>query len=85
MHDNHREIVQFYFQNEVDRYITWPGQALAYKIGQLKLKDLRQKAAKKLGNAFDLKKFHNIILESVGPLSLVEEEVDAWIAAGVSH
>lgn len=66
---------------EVDRYITWPGQALAYKIGQLKFKELRARASKELGPKFDLRRFHDALLGAGAlPLSLVEERIDRWIA-----
>jgi uncharacterized protein (DUF885 family) len=68
--------------NEVDRYIVWPGQALAYKSGQLMLKDLRARAEKKLGANFSLQKFHDaVLLEGALPLSVLEKRIDAWIAA----
>ncbi|XP_047490586.1 uncharacterized protein LOC125040119 [Penaeus chinensis] len=69
-------------ENEVDRYITQPGQAVAYKVGQLTISNLRARAAAELGEAFDIRKFHDLVLDSAGPLVFVEEEVDAWIAAG---
>lgn len=65
---------------EVDRYITWPGQALAYKIGQLKFKELRARASAELGPKFDLRRFHDELLGAGAlPLSLVEERIDRWI------
>ena len=58
-----------------------PGQALSYKIGQLKIRELRDKAQKELGKSFDIKKFHQIVLESgVMPLALLEQKVNDWIA-----
>lgn len=67
-------------RSEVDRYISWPGQALAYKIGELKIKELRKKAEEVLGAKFDLKSFHDCILENGAiPLSLLEQKVDEWI------
>lgn len=66
--------------SEIDRYITWPGQALAYKIGELKMQELRQRAASKLGEEFDLRRFHDTLLENGGiPLSLLETKIDQWI------
>lgn len=67
---------------EVNRYITWPGQALAYKIGELKMQELRQRASAALGPDFDLRRFHDTLLENGAvPLSVLEENIDAWIAA----
>jgi len=66
--------------SEVDRYITWPGQALAYKTGQLKIKELRERAASQLGDKFDLRLFHDAVLENGAvPLSVLEENIDAFI------
>ncbi|GGY47019.1 DUF885 domain-containing protein [Parvularcula lutaonensis] len=65
---------------EVDRYITWPGQALAYKIGELKIRELRERAESRLGDDFDVRLFHDEILGNGAlPLSILEEQIDAWI------
>src|SRR5262245_64822992 len=66
-------------QTEADRYIAWPGQALAYKMGQLTILKLRDDAKAKLGDKFDLKAFHDEILNGGAmPLGLLQERVQAW-------
>lgn len=68
-------------QSEVDRYIAWPGQALAYKLGQLEIMKLREEARQKLGARFDLRAFHDEVLGSGAlPLDILDTEVKAWIA-----
>lgn len=64
------------------RYITLPGQATGYKIGMLKIVELRRKAEHELGAKFDIKSFHDLLIGSGSlPLSILERKVDAWIAA----
>ncbi|MFZ0902015.1 MAG: DUF885 domain-containing protein [Candidatus Sulfotelmatobacter sp.] len=68
-------------QSETDRYIAWPAQALSYKLGQLKFRELRERAQKELGPKFDLRKFHDEMLDGgTLPLDLLEARTDKWIA-----
>jgi len=67
---------------EIDRYITWPGQACAYKIGELKILELRAFAKKKLGKNFDIKEFHRTILQhGAVPLDILERIVNEYISS----
>jgi uncharacterized protein (DUF885 family) len=67
-------------EREVARYMAWPGQALGYKIGQLKIRGLRTKAQAALGPAFDIRAFHDELLRDGGlPLSILEAKMDRWI------
>jgi uncharacterized protein (DUF885 family) len=66
---------------EIERYIVNPGQACAYKVGQLKILELRERARRELGADFDIRQFHDVVLtDGALPLSLLEREVDRWIA-----
>jgi uncharacterized protein (DUF885 family) len=90
------QAIQFFKENtgktdqdiivEIDRYIVWPGQALAYKIGQLKIRELRTASEKQLGNKFDVRKFHNAVLENGAvPLNVLEPYVKNWISVQAAH
>ena len=78
---DHSAIDEVEIQSETDRYIAWPGQALSYKIGQLTILDLRERAQKELGAKFDIRAFHDEVLGAGAlPMKLLEERIDAWIA-----
>jgi len=69
-------------ETEVDRYIAWPAQALSYKMGQMKIMELRGKAHRELGEKFDLRKFHDAVLDQGPlPLDILETKINSWIAA----
>jgi uncharacterized protein (DUF885 family) len=65
---------------ETDRYISWPGQALSYKIGELKIRELRKKAANELGSKFDIRDFHEVVLgQGTVTLSILEDRINSYI------
>jgi uncharacterized protein (DUF885 family) len=69
-------------QSETDRYIAWPAQALSYKLGQLKFRELREHARAELGDKFDIRKFHDEMLNGgVLPLDLLDARTESWIKA----
>jgi uncharacterized protein (DUF885 family) len=66
---------------EINRYISWPGQALAYKMGELKIRELRKKAEDKLKDKFDIREFHGVLLsQGTVTLTILEQMVDKYIA-----
>jgi uncharacterized protein (DUF885 family) len=65
---------------EIERYIVSPGQACAYKVGMMEILRLRQKAQQRLGDAFDIREFHDVVLGNGAlPLEILEEQIDAWL------
>ena len=89
MHWTRQQAIDFFLANaakteqdiivEVDRYIAWPGQALGYKLGQMKIQELRAAAAKQQGERFDLRRFHDAVLsEGAVPLDVLESRLKAW-------
>ena len=67
---------------EVNRYISWPGQALGYKLGEIKIRELRARAESELGAKFDLRRFHDAVLaQGAVPLTVLESQIDGWIAS----
>ena len=76
----HSSVGETAIRADVDRYLVWPGQALAYKMGQLTLRRLRDRAEQELGTTFDVREFHHQILDNgIVPLPVLEQKIDHWI------
>jgi uncharacterized protein (DUF885 family) len=79
---DHTALSEVNIESEVERYIADPGQALAYMIGRLKIQEIRKQAEQELGNDFDIRKFHDVLLEDGAlPLDLLEQKMTRWMKA----
>ena len=80
MMENNTALSTLNVRTEIDRYISWPAQALSYKLGELKILELRAKAEKELGDHFDIRKFHDAVLSNGSiPLSVLEDQITQFI------
>jgi len=78
----HAQVDPGFAEAEVDRYLVWPGQALSYKVGEQEILTLRERAKAELGARFDIRKFHNAVIDHASlPLSVLEQVITVWIDA----
>ena len=75
----HSDFDRAFVIREVSRYVTWPGQAVSYKVGQMEILRQRKRAEEALGDKFDIRQFHQVVLEAAGPLHILEQQVDKFI------
>jgi uncharacterized protein (DUF885 family) len=67
-------------ENQIDRYISWPGQALSYKMGEIKIRELRARSEQKLGSKFDIRRFHDTVIgQGSLPMAVLEDVINDWI------
>lgn len=82
----HTALTQKSVENQIDRYISWPGQALSYKMGEIKIRELRAKAEKALGNKFDIRRFHDTVIgQGSLPMAVLEDVINDWIAKQLNN
>ena len=78
---DHTALPQSAVEDQIDRYISWPGQALSYKMGEIKIRELRAKAEKELGAKFDIRSFHDTVIgQGSLPMEVLEDVINDWIA-----